>query len=339
MKIAIITITEDAQKLAENLKDHLINDSTVISVEIFNKNVKKVLNSVFSEYDCILGIMATGIMVRNICPLINNKIEDPAVLVLDDQGKYVISLLSGHFGGANDIALKISKICGAKPVITTATDIHGKMGIDSLARKYYFDIDNVSKIKAINSALVNNEKVDLFVPSNFSFIFEDSMVKKSYNYIKSSDNEVRAKYKENCIELKPRKLVVGIGARKGISKESVQKAIHESINLLNLSLERVDLLSTAEIKKNEVGIIQTARDLNVPLNIVTVDMIKSLNHPDCTNSKFVEDKFGIPGVCEPAALVSAGENSKLIFKKTSFNGVTVAIAVSSVDRINDLINK
>lgn len=328
MKIAIITITEDAKKLANNILEVLKDDPTVISVKIFNKNVKKALNETFDSYDCIIGIMATGIMIRNICPLIKNKIEDPAVLVMDDQGKHVISLLSGHFGGANDIALKISEISGAEPVITTATDVHGKIGIDSLARKYYLDIDDYKNIKIINSALIDGKKVDLYVPSKFEFIFKDSVIKESYNHCESLNNELKAVFEEKSIILKPKKIIFGIGARKGVSKIKVQRAINEAAKLLDFSIERIDSIVTAEMKENEQGIVETALDLKVPLEIVTINQIKSLNHPDCSSSEFVESKFGIPGVCEPTALIAAGENSRLILKKKSYNGVTVAAAVS-----------
>ena len=329
MKIAIITITEDAQKLAINLAEELKMDPTVISIKIFNKNVKKALNDAFNEYDCILGIMAAGIMVRNICTLIKNKMEDPAVLVMDDQGKHVISLLSGHFGGANDIALKIAEISAAEPVITTSTDVHGKIGIDSLARKYYLDIDDYKKIKAINLALIDNKKVDLCVPSKYEFIFRDPMVNKSYNKYESVNKDLKAIHEEDSIILKPKKIVFGIGARKGISKNKVQNAVYETIKLLKLSPERIDSFATGEMKKNELGIVEMASILEVPLEIVTVDQIKSFQSHDISSSEFVEKKFGIPGVCEPAALIAAGENSRLIFKKTSYNGVTVAAAVSS----------
>lgn len=328
MKIAIITITEDAQKLAIKLVEDLKQDKKVISVKIFNKGVKKALKDVFSEYDCILGIMAAGIMVRNICHLIKNKMEDPAILVMDDQGKHIISLLSGHFGGANDIALKIAQISGAEPVITTSTDVHGKMGIDSLARKYYLDIEDVSKIKTINSALINDKEVNLCVPEKYEFIFRDQLVKKSYNPCRSLNNELKAVYEENSVTLKPKKLVFGIGARKNVSKSKVQNAVFETVKLLNLSPERIDSFATAEIKKEELGIVKTALDLEVHLEIVAVNQIKSLKHPDCSHSELVKEKFGIGGVCEPAALIAAGKNSRLVFKKTSYNGVTVAVAVS-----------
>ncbi|MGZ7043791.1 MAG: cobalt-precorrin 5A hydrolase [Methanobacterium sp.] len=329
MKIAIITITEDAQNLAENLAEDLNNDSTIISVKIFHKNVKNALRETFHEYDCILGIMATGIMIRNICPLIKNKIEDPAVLTMDDKGKHIISLLSGHFGGANDIALKIAEISGAEPVITTATDIHGKFGIDSLARKYYLYIEDYRNIKAINSALIQDKKVEIYIPPGYDFIFKDKRVKTSYIKKESLNNELKTVYGDKYVILRPKKLVLGIGARKCIAETKVQQAINEVMKLLNLSPMRVDALATGEMKKDEEGIIQTAKKLNIPLEIITEDQIKSLNHPDISPSKFVEKKFGVPGVCEPSALIAAGNNPRLIFKKTAFNGVTIAAAVSS----------
>lgn len=330
MKIAIITITEDSRKLALKLKENLGRDPTVFSVQIFNKNVKKVLNEHIQDLDCIIGIMATGIMVRNICDLIKNKIEDPAVLVMDDQGKYVISLLSGHLGGANETALKIAQICDAEPVITTATDTHGKMGIDVLSRKYHLDIEDHEKIKVFNSVIIEN-KVDLYVPPQYEFIFEDPWIKNSYNKFKSSNNNLKASYNNISINLKPKKLVVGIGARKGISEDKVKKAIYEAMKLLGLSFERINAISTAEIKENEQGIIKVASSLRVPLEIVKIDEIKKLKDAVLSSSEFVYKKFDIPGVCEPAALIAAGENSRLIFKKTSYDGVTIAVAVSSND--------
>ena len=113
----------------------------------------------FESFNAIIAIMATGIVIRTICPLIKNKGTDPAVLVIDEQGKHVISLLSGHLGGANELAIKIANIINSEPVITTATDINNKYGIDCLANKYYFNIKPLSSIKHINSGLINNEKL------------------------------------------------------------------------------------------------------------------------------------------------------------------------------------
>ena len=232
MKIAIITITKNSQGLASKIRENLADDPTITGVDIFHKNVKKTLQSVFTKYDCIIGIMATGIIVRNICGLLESKLEDPAVLVMDDAGKHVISLLSGHFGGANEITQKIAGIIGADPVITTATDVHGKFGIDSLAKKYYLDIENSEGIKNINSALVKGEFPELLVPGKFGFILDDVQVESSYSLIKSNGNDLKALYGDAEVILRPKKFVIGIGTRKDIPKENVEDAINGAMNIL-----------------------------------------------------------------------------------------------------------
>ena len=322
MKIAIITITDDAQVLAFRLAVRLEDDPTVITVSIFHKNVKNALEIAFKEYDCIICIMAAGIVVRNICGLIKNKIEDPAVIVMDDAGKHVISLLYGHFGGANNMI-------GAQPVKTTATDLHGKIGIDTIAGKYFLYIDDPGRIKGINNALLEDKNPDLYIPERFNFIFDDPLIRSSYNEYKSVDDHLKAVFEDNEIILKPKKLVVGIGARKGVSQTMVQKAIESMINQLDLSIERIDAISTAEIKRHESGIIETALKLNLSLEIVSMDKIENFNDPQCSKSDFVKNKFGVYGISEPSALIAAGKGSKLIFRKTAFNGVTVALAASS----------
>lgn len=309
--------------------ENLTEDPTVFNIDIFNKNVKKTLQSVFNRYDCIIGIMATGIMVRNICGLMGSKMEDPAVLVMDDAGKHVISLLSGHFGGANELTEKIAEITGADPVITTATDVHGKLGIDSLAKKYYLDIENPEKIKVINSALVHNELPDLFLPTGFDFILDNQQVKSSYNIVKSAENHFKVLFGDTEVILRPKKFVVGIGARMDIPKERVESAIRSAMNSVKLSVLRVDLISTGEMKRSEKGILEIASKFNVPLEIIPLDKLKNFDYSEYSKSYFVKDKFGIYGVCEPSALIAAGKNSRLIFKKTAFNGVTIAIAVAS----------
>ncbi|MGB9977700.1 cobalt-precorrin 5A hydrolase [Methanobacterium sp.] len=331
MKIAIITITKNSRDLASKILENLTDDPTIIGIDIFHKNVKKTLKSVFREYDCIIGIMATGIMVRNICGLLESKLEDPAVLVMDDSGKHVISLLSGHFGGANEITKRIAEITGADPVITTATDVHGKLGIDSLAKKYYLDIENPDKIKEINSALVRDEFPELFVPSRFEFIFDDPQVNSSYNLTKSNKNDFKVLFGDSEIILRPKKFVIGIGARKDISKENVQSAITSAMNTLKLPVQRIDMISTGEMKRNEKGILEVVSKFDISLKIIHLDKLKNFNYRGYSKSSFVKKKFGIYGVCEPAALIAAGNDSELVFKKTSFNGVTIAVAVASND--------
>jgi len=328
MKLAIITITPKARKLAEKIMDDVAEDPTVIKVDLFEKNVKKTLKKVFNSYDCIIGIMATGIMVRNICGLIKNKTEDPAVLVVDENGEHVISLLSGHLGGGNDFTLKMADIISAEPIITTSTDLNSKFGVDSLARKYFLNVDDPSKIKKINTALINNENVKITVSPEFKFILTDIEVKDSYKEISSSSDGIRVSCNHINMILKPKKIVAGVGSRKNVSKISIMEAVKSAMDTLHLPIKRLNSIATAEMKKDESGIIDLASELGISLEIIQKNVLKEFKHPDCSKSDFVMAKFGVPGVCEPSALIAAGTNSQLIYKKTAFNGVTVAVAVS-----------
>jgi len=327
MRIAIVTVTENAHVLAIQIADKLRKDPTIFQVDIFKKDVKKTLNRIFNKYDCIIGITATGIMVRIICSLIKNKIEDPAVLVVDEIGNHVISLLSGHYGNANELSKKVGEIIGAKPVITTATDLYRKIGIDTLARKYYLEMDDPKKAKIINTALLEDKIVKFSVPLRFEFIFNDPLVRDSYKKILSHNGNLEVTFENTKIILKPKRVVIGLGTKKDISKDLVIEAIEFAMNTLKLPVDRTNVIATGEIKKNEVGIIDASGELGIPLEIIPLGLLRNFENLQCSESKLVRETFDIPGVCEPSALIAAGWNSKIILKKTTRNGVAVAVAV------------
>jgi cobalt-precorrin 5A hydrolase len=328
MKLAIISVTLQGQNVANRIAQMLKDDHTVLSIDLFHKNVKNTISKIFSQYDCILGIMASGIMIRSVCTHLKDKTVDPAILVIDEREKHVITLLSGHIGGGNDYNIKIAELVGADSVITTATDVIGKMGIDTLARKYNLNINNPSKIRFINKALVEGKNVELALTSQFEFIYEDNLVKESYLKIPKF-SEIAAYYNDNTIILTPKKLVVGLGARKGVSKNDVLSAVKEAFNTLRLPILRIDALATAEPKKDEIGIVEAAKELDVPLEIISLDKLRNFKDSQCSESLWVNKIFGVSGVSEPAALLSAGKDAKLIFRKKALNKVTVAVAVAN----------
>lgn len=327
MKLAIITLTVQGEKLARQLSHKLENDPTVLKVDLYHKQVKATLKEIFNKYDCILGIMASGIMIRSVCPLIKDKTSDPAILIIDERAKHIISILSGHLGGGNSFTEKIAELTGAEPVITTATDVNGKIGIDALAHKYFMEVNNPSNILQINRALVNGKNVELRVPQRFEYLFEDELVKNSYDPGLSSD-KIEATFKDTKITLTPLKIVVGIGARKGISRKVVLDAVRQACSDLDIPPGRIDLVATAEPKKDEAGILEAAEKLGVELEVVSLEQLKDIEHEEISESTFVMKTFGVPGICEPAALLAAGNKASLIYRKTSFNKVTVAVAVS-----------
>ena len=325
MKIAIISVSDKGKELASNLKEKLDDDSTVIKVDSYHKNVKKYFPILFYEYDAIIAIMASGILIRSIAPLIESKVTDPAVLNIDDNGNFVISMLSGHLGGANKLTKKIAGLIDAEPVITTSTDVNKKLGIDVLAQDLYLSIDNTKEILFFNKAILDGKKLTFTVnpDRNFDYLFDylkNITLEMDVFFEYSNDvdaDEIHVTLEGHEMILKERKIVVGIGCRRGKEYEKILDAFTKSISQLNIHKSRVSMLASAEIKKDEEGILKLSQNLNVPVNFVEIDKLKLFESRDVAKSEFVYSKFGIYGVCEPSALITAGFDSKLIYKKTS----------------------
>ena len=336
MKIAIISVSDKGYELSLKLKEKLDQDSTIIKNDLFHKNVKKIFPILFYEYDAIIAIMASGILIRSIAPLVESKTSDPAVLNIDDNGNFVISTLSGHLGGANSLTQKVAELIDATPVITTSTDVNKKLGIDVIARDLYFEIDNTSEILYFNKAVLDGNEISFTVNpnANFDYLYdylnENALkINISISYSsKISPDEIFAEVDGHEITLKKRKLVVGIGCRRGKECVKIHDGLKKSFDDLNLPLSRIDMFSSAEIKKDEIGLLELSNKMGIPINFVDLERMKMFESKDIQKSEFVKSKFGIYGVCEPSALITAGFDSKLIYKKTSYNGVTIAVAIS-----------
>lgn len=326
MNIAIISVTNQGKEVSDKLYEELSKNPTILSVTQYHKNVFKSVDETFDTCDCIIGIMASGIMIRAIASHVESKLSDPAVLLVDDNAKFVISLLSGHMGGANDLTQYISSILDSTPVITTSTDVNNKIGIDSIAKRYYFNLENPKNIKFINKALVNNRLVNLTLPQSLDYITDDNL-RKSYNIIFDNGiNHVLAEIDGHEVILRPKKIVMGIGARRDISTQKVYDAIIQACEILKIPPNRIDFFATADVKSNEKGILDNVDKFNKELIIIDMDMIKNFDNNECSHSDFVMKQFGVKGVCEPACLLANDDNSHLIFRKTAYNGVTIAIS-------------
>ena len=334
MKVAIVSVSDKGKKLAVTIKEKMDNDSTIIRADVFHKNVKKCLKIAFYEYDAIIAVMACGILIRSIAPYIESKTSDPAVLNIDDNGNFVISTLSGHLGGANSLTNKIAALIGATPVITTSSDINNRLGIDVLARDLYLSIDRPKEILFFNKAIIEGHEITLTSKSKKEYLIEylknnTLEIDVCFNYSEDLDeDEIRVSLDNHELTLKERKMVVGIGCRRGKECEKIYEGLKKSFSVLNIDKSRVNQFASAEIKKDEKGILELSEKLNVPVNFVELEKLKLFDSNDVQKSEFVKSKFGIYGVCEPSALIMAGFDSKLIYKKTSFDGVTIAVAIS-----------
>jgi cobalt-precorrin 5A hydrolase len=336
MKIAIISVSKKGQELAFDLKNKLDSDSTIIKCDLYHKNVKECFPILFYEYDAIIAVMASGILIRSVAPLVESKVTDPAVINIDDNGQFVISALSGHLGGANELAGKVAGLIDATPVITTSTDVNKKLGIDVLAKDLYLSIDNTKEILHFNKAILEGREISLTVnpDKNFDYLFDylnnvTLEINVSIEYSpKVNTDEIHVSFDDHELTLKERKIVVGIGCRRGKECRFIYDGLKKSLNDLKISHSRVNLLASAEIKKDEKGILELSEKLNIPVEFVEIDKLKLFESSDVSKSEFVYSKFGIYGVCEPSALIMAGFDSELIYKKTSYDGVTIAVAIS-----------
>ena len=176
-KIAILSITNGGREKALEIKNHLKNTDAFFikkdndykneQIIVVNKSLKEFVSEIFDKYDYLIFIMATGIVVRTIAPLVVSKFSDPAILVMDEKGHNIISLLSGHMGGANEMTLYISNLINSNPVITTATDVNKKSSLDMIAKSLNAHIDNFrDNVLKVNSMIVNNEEVHIYIDGN-----------------------------------------------------------------------------------------------------------------------------------------------------------------------------
>jgi len=336
MKIAIITVSNKGHELAIDLKSKWYLDSTIIKCDLYHKNVKKHFPVLFNDYDAIIAVMASGILIRSIASLIESKVSDPAVINIDDNGNFAISTLSGHLGGANKLTNKVAKLIGATPVITTSTDVNRKLGIDVMAKDLYLSIDNTKEILYFNKAILEGREIRITINPNRNFEYLFTYLNNNtlemnvsiYYSSKTNTDEIHVQLDGHEIILKERKIVVGLGCRRGKESEAIYDGVEKSLDDLNIPVSRVNLLASAEIKKDEAGMLELSSRLNIPISFVELDKLRLFHSSDVKKSEFVMSKFGIWGVCEPSALIMAGYDSKLIYKKTSYDGVTVSVAVS-----------
>ena len=353
--IAVVAITRRGVETALKIKEALDNaglSSTVYAPKKYNQNgvvpldkkLADFIKDTYSTVDALVAVMATGIVIRAVAPYLESKLTDPAVVGVDAAGKFVISLLSGHYGGANELTKIIAKGIGGTAVITTASDVTGKQSVDELAKTLHLTIQNPESLVAVNAAIVNGDRLvlvltgDVKIPTNEISGYE---IKKAENGVQALEivNKFDAgvivtrepllidKFVKPFTILKTKIVVVGLGARKDSSADSIIEAVDTALERVKVPLARVNRFATVDIKRNSPAMIKAVEQLGSPLEFLSVDALRSLSHKDLSpDSKMVQEKIGVGGVCERAALLTAGKNSKLILKKTKLNGVTVAIA-------------
>ncbi|MCP8310115.1 MAG: cobalamin biosynthesis protein [Candidatus Methylarchaceae archaeon HK01M] len=339
-----IMIKNTLSEMEFNCKVFAPEKYTAKGISPMNAKLGDFIKNIFDKVDAIISVTAIGITVRAVAPCVKDKQIDPAVVAVDDLGKFAVSLLSGHLGGSNELTKLIADKIGATAVITTLSDLLGKKCVEELARELHCRINNFEDLLAVNSAIVNEERVVVVLTrgvSNLRGRIKDFKIKvvddielareiinDYYAGIIITEENLNGESNKPIVILRPKKIVVGIGSRKNIDKEEIIKAITLALDRVKIPLDRVNCLATAEIKKGSLSIIEAAEDLGWPIENINMQKIKTLEHPDLSPpSETVKRKVGVGGVCEQAALIAAGDEASLLLKKTKFvEGVTIAIS-------------
>ena len=278
----------------------------------------------------LLFIGACGIAVRAIAPYLTDKLHDSPVLVMDEMGQYVIPILSGHFGGANEIALQIAEAMEASPVITTATDLNRKFAVDLFAKKNGLTIMNKEGIAKVSSKVLAGK--DIIISIEPGHICEECRLPAGVSLVSYPPKEcvdilITAEEKEfdTAILLKPREYVIGMGCKRGKETEKIENLILRSLEDAGIKTEQLLTLASIDRKKDEQGFLSWSRKNHVPFITYTAEQLKEVVG-EFEGSAFVMENVGVDNVCERAALRACGSTGRIIYGKHAEDGMTIAIA-------------
>ncbi|MBR3231568.1 MAG: cobalamin biosynthesis protein [Lachnospiraceae bacterium] len=274
----------------------------------------------FGEAEALIFVGAAGIAVRSIAPHLKNKALDPAVVVVDEGGRFAIPILSGHLGGANDLARRIGEICGSLPVITTGTDVSGKFAVDEWARRQNFALLEPERILPVSARILKGETVTVTseipisgtCPSGVR-LAEDGLVRVGICRDESS-----------ALHLVPGIGVLGVGCKRGTTRETLEAVFEEFCIQNRFYPECVAEAVSIDVKADEPGLLEFCKVHGWEFTTFSAGALAEVPG-EYSDSAFVEKTVGVGCVCERAAVL--GSRGVLIFRKYAKCGVTMALAL------------
>jgi cobalt-precorrin 5A hydrolase len=318
-------------------------DEQTQGIQMFTGSVRLLLPSLFESYQGIIMIISLGAVVRMIAPLLKDKKTDPAVVVIDDKAEHVISVLSGHIGGANELTREVAALLQARPVITTASDVQETIPVDLFGKRYGWVWESEENLTPVSAAVVNEEKIAVVqesgekewwhynrpLPENikvYSSVAE--ALEAEYSAALVVTHRILTEREEqilhNGVLYRPKVIVLGVGCNRGTKPEEIESVIYETLEELNFSPKSVKALCTIDLKKDETGLIEVVQKNGWEFVYYSPNELNAvkIQQPSETVFKYT----GAYGVSEPAALLYSGAKELELVKKKSGN-VTISVAV------------
>ena len=348
-KVAVLAITKNGISIALSLKKRFPswkifapskfsnNDS---QIDWFDDSTTAKAGDLFKTHEALICIFSLGAVIRLISPHMKDKKTDPAVVVIDDTGKFAISTLSGHLGGANQLTDDIANVLGSTPVITTAADVNKTIAVDLVGKEFGWKIDDDSTVTRVSAFMVNEEKIGIFqdagekdwwtpkkeFPKNVTIYnsIEELKNSNSKGYLIISDKEIADReLLSNAVVYRPKTLIVGVGLHWDTSKDIIKEGVEFCMKKFNLAQKSIAKFSSIKKESDVVGLQELAKEWNIPVDYFEKEQLAQISIPN--PSETVQAFEGTPSVSEASAIRSSG--GKLVVEKQKFPpNLTVAIA-------------
>jgi len=339
--LAVYALTRQGAALARSLARSLAGDGYAPTLclprrladefgpDFYFESLGEALGPRFEAFGGHLVVAATGLVVRIIAPLLKSKTSDPAVVVMPQDGRFAVSLLSGHLGGGNQLALAAARAAGGQAVISTATDLEDQPALEMLARNHDLAVDDLSRLAYFSRCLVEGDRVRVSDPGGFltphlrpwpeSFELADP----------AASPRVVVDYRLGLagpldLVLRPRVIFLGLGCHRGVDQAELEELINRQMDRNLLAKEAVAGLATVETRAEEPALLNLCRENNWPLLAFSRAELGRVNTPN--PSETVNKNIGVPSVCEAAALLAA-RTDRLVMTKAKSRRATLAAAV------------
>lgn len=276
----------------------------------------------FAAADALVFVGAVGIAVRAIAPHCRGKAIDPAVVVLDDCGRFAVPLLSGHLGGANDLARRLAAACHAVPVITTATDANDVFAVDEWAKRQNCAVAEPERIKYVSGALLAGQTVRYAADWTISGTPPAGVAPAPA--VAQADFVLTLTPRGEALHLIPRTAVLGVGCRRGTTAGHLAQAFDTFCREHGFAAQGVAAAASIDLKRNEPGLAAFCQSRGWPMEFYTAAELRS-TPGSFTPSGFVQSITGVDNVCERAAVQASG--GVLFIPKWARDGVTFAVAL------------